>query len=229
MTLKKWKEKRKQKQQAKRTQDLIPIKTLYHQAILTKNQNLIAGIRVGTMNLELMGEEEKIELLEDFGAIVSSIPCKFQIEVLAEPVDLSDYVEDQKQKIEEESNANRQLLRRGYVSYLETSSQVQNTLKKAHYLLLSAEVREDEGSIRDGLETLLERTEMIRENLTDLSEDGLECHILNANEIVQMLQVHFNNYQARINRFKEVSPPYITISDAKEKQRTRGENRECSN
>ncbi|MEB8732800.1 hypothetical protein P4G91_17150, partial [Bacillus cereus] len=73
--------------------------------------------------------------MEEFGAIVSGIPCEFQIEVLAEPVDLSDYVEDQKQKIEEESNAMRQLLRSGYVSYLENSSHAQNTLKKAHYLL----------------------------------------------------------------------------------------------
>lgn len=136
MGFQKWQEKRKQRQQAKRTQDLIPIQTLYHQAILTKKQTLIVGIRVGTMNLELMGEEDKLELMEEFGAIVSGIPCEFQIEVLAEPVDLSDYVEDQKQKIEEESNAMRQLLRSGYVSYLENSSHAQNTLKKAHYLLL---------------------------------------------------------------------------------------------
>ncbi|MGG0321148.1 hypothetical protein ABEY48_16405 [Bacillus mycoides] len=222
MGFQKWQENRKQKQQAKRTQDLIPIQTLYHQAILTKKQTLIVGIRVGTMNLELMGEEDKLELMEEFGAIVSGIPCEFQIEVLAEPVDLSDYVEDQKQKIEEESNAMRQLLRSGYVSYLENSSHAQNTLKKAHYLLLREKVEGSEESVQNGLETLLERAEMLRENLTELSEDGLECHILNAHEIVQILQVHFNNYQARINRFKEVSSPYITVKHAKSRQNIKG-------
>lgn len=223
MNLKKWNEQRKQRQQIKRTQDLIPIQTLYHQAILTKNQTLVVGIRVGTMNLELMGEDDKLELMEEFGGIVSGIPCEFQIEVLAEPVDLSDYVEDQKQKIEEESNTMRQLLRRGYVSYLEKSSHVQNTLKKAHYLLLKEKVRGEEESIQNGLETLLERAEQLRENLTELSEDGLECHILNAQEMVQILQVHFNNYQARMNRFKEVSPPYITVGHGKRRNNRREE------
>ncbi|MEB8748160.1 hypothetical protein P4G85_07270, partial [Bacillus cereus] len=68
MGFQKWQEKRKQRQQAKRTQDLIPIQTFYHQAILTKKQTLIVGIRVGTMNLELMGEEDKLEVMEEFGA-----------------------------------------------------------------------------------------------------------------------------------------------------------------
>ncbi|MDA2638691.1 hypothetical protein [Bacillus sp. FSL R12-0069] len=224
MRIKKWKDKRQKQQQAKRTQELIPIQTLYHQAILTKNQTLVVGIRVGTMNLELMGEDEKLELMEEFGAVVSGIPCEFQIEVLAEPVDLSDYVEDQKRKIEDEPNAMRQLLRRGYVSYLEQSSHVQNTLKKAHYVLLKEKVSGEEESVQIGLETLLERAEQVREHLTELSEDGLECHILNAYEIVQILQVHFNHYQARINRFKEVSPPYIKARhDTKRQNRREGE------
>lgn len=209
------KENRKQKQHVKRTQELIPVQKLFHQAILTKQNILIGGLKVDSLNIELMGHDERMDVRDEFSASISSMFQKMQISVLAEPVDLSDIIEFQKKKVAQESIATRQLLRRGYIRYLEEASQEQNTLKKERYIFLAEKVNDinNEKHVYDQLEILMEKLDTLRAGLYSLSEDGFEANVMNANDIIQVYQVHFNNYQARINRFKSVAPVFITTND----------------
>ncbi|WP_253265965.1 hypothetical protein [Bacillus sp. BS98] len=215
LVFKKMKEKRKQIQQFKRTQELIPVQKLFHQAILTKQNILVGGLQVDSLNIELMGHDERIDVRDEFSASISSMLQNIQISVLAEPVDLSDIIEFQKKKVAQESVATRQLLRSGYIRYLEESSQQQNTLKKERYIFLAEKVNDinNEKHIYDQLDILMEKLDTLKAGLYSLSEDGFEANILNANDIIQVYQVHFNNYQARINRFKSVAPILVTTND----------------
>ncbi|MBC1920467.1 hypothetical protein HCJ46_17080 [Listeria booriae] len=192
------------------TQDLADLSEIYPNSMLIDNA-LIAGLKCSTINTTMMKPSQRNDLRINFGIALAGAGLH-QIKIEAEPVDLSEKIEEEYRILESTENIHKSDLRRSYIDYLEKSSEDNSTLEKQRYLLLREEIRNDK-EINEKMDILLERVREVQEDFRHLTEDGYDTQLLSGQQLVQLLQIDLNNNQAKLNRFVSKSPDFILYDE----------------
>lgn len=197
--------------QQKAAQDLVPIKAIDSGMVLTPDNRLVQILKIGAVNTQLMSSNELYMLLENYEAFLKSLSFSFQLEVVAEPVDLKKYVRSQEEMFDNTKDFNRRNLLKSYIEYakgMETSRQI---IRRQRYIIFDEKIR---GSATKDYETAMYDLEEKRDQvISGLKDLDLPCEALSNTEIVRFFHIFFN-YEGALNQ--HINPDVLQpITDAK--------------
>ncbi|EAC2922385.1 hypothetical protein [Listeria seeligeri] len=195
------------------TQDLVGNIGILQNAIDdVERKTLIGGLHCPPINLSMMTKLELMDLRRNFSTAISNAGDAIQIKIIAEPVDLSDMIENEYNAMNQISDVVKQDLKRSYIQFLEERAVDQSTLQKERYFLLKENYRSDQDKV-EKIEILKERLNQLIDDLMDITEDTYISTLLSGQKLVQILQIDLNYYEAKMNRFISQSPEFIVSGE----------------
>lgn len=193
------------------TQEFIRFDYMQKRSVVTTNKLIIGGLFCPDVNTKLMADKQRDTFAERLGRALTRAK-KIQAKRENMPVDISDVIKEEEQKLEQLKDPVRKSLKSSYIDLLKKGAEESVlTEKKAYYLI--AESFYNEKEVEEKTIILEERLFEFYQNMTEILDEGYSPKILSGTELVQLLEVNINSYSAKVNRFVKESPEYILTDE----------------
>lgn len=171
------------------TQKWIPVLDLIDGIIVTKDNRLLAVVRVEPAPFALLSEAEQERRIAGLRAAYQSLE-EFQILSVGRPVDLDNYLMSLNERQREISGLKRRMLRE-YTEWVTRIARAGEALERRYYIVLSRpQSKTAELELRKSAEALV----------ADLRQADLQAHVCDSAEVLDLLFVFFQPRQAAIER-----------------------------
>lgn len=188
--------KKKTEQEMKSSQNLIPLKAIDSELILTPDNYLIQGIKVSALNLDLMSRLERKNLFQKYEGFLKSMYFDFQQETVSQPVDLKQYLASNTKQLEGTDNPYRRELLDDYIEYIRDKGTSRSVMQRQRYILFSEKIRGiSKKHYDDAVHDLEKKRDHIVLGVKDLD---LEVDPLTNVDILRYFHVLFN-YEDALN------------------------------
>lgn len=178
-------------------QDLIPLKDIQDGILITPDNKMVQCIKVSAINLELTSNAECNEIFETFEGFLKTLTYHVVFTNVSMPVDLTTYINDEKQILNETKNPFKQMLLESYIDYSEEIEINQDIMQRQRYVIFAEKMKEDTPEER--YETTLEIEEKKQEIVDSLSELELTAEGVTDIELIRYLHTMFD-YSTAQNR-----------------------------
>ena len=199
----------KQDQQSKEmsVQDLIPLKDIQDGILITPNNKMVQCIKVSAINLELTSNAECNEIFETFEGFLKTLTYHVLFTNVSMPVDLTTYIAEEKQILNETKNPFKRMLLESYIDYSEGIETNQDIMQRQRYVIFAEKMKEDTPEER--YETALEIEEKKQEIIDSLSELELEAEGVTDIELIRYLHTMFDYSTAQKRPIESSFVPQI--------------------
>lgn len=191
-------QKAKTREEKKRqtAQNAIPIKAIHGGLLVTQNNNLIKILKINSRNLELMSNIEMNSLFETYEDFLSGLEFPIQETSVAQPVDLSKYINTQKEILSNTKSEMKRQMLESYIEHAENYTKSQKMIQRQRYIIYSAPIKGgNEESYLDAVRDLEEKTLYIKSSLHELE---LTVEETTNREIVKYFHTFFDYHSAQL-------------------------------
>lgn len=134
--------------------DFIPFKDVWNNYVYLDNNRLVGGIKIGSINLHLLfDEEQKVKVLE-LKKVLNSIDYPVKIFSIDKPVELSDNIRALNQKIRKEDNKTKVKILEDDLEYVKRLNETKKVVNREFYLIVEESI-DNEHILKDRLNNLL--------------------------------------------------------------------------
>lgn len=177
-------------------QDLLSVKALEQGYLLTKDNRLVAILKIGTINKELLSEKENELLDEEYEALLQSFYFEYQELIVSQPLDNSAMIERERMKLERTKDFQRKKMINSYIDFLIEKGKSSKNMQRFRYFIFSEKLESfDRVGLEEAVEVVNDRKDEIISGFKDLK---LPAQPLTGLEAVRLLQI-FYDYEAAQN------------------------------
>lgn len=182
--------KKKALKELEAVQDLIPIKAIDKGRIITKDNRVVQILKASSMNLLLMSWHEQKQVFRKFELMLKTMTFPSQIEVVAQPLNLHKYREDQTGILKNTVNPFRQKLLEAQIDYIKSKETSRSVMQRKRYIIFDSEIKTlDEKGYERACAKLQEKEVIVKRGLKSL---GLSSSRLIEAEINQLFHILFD-------------------------------------
>jgi type IV secretory pathway VirB4 component len=214
---KKEKMSREQKQAQKESlsaQSLIPIKSLDSGVFITTDDVMVQILKVSSVNLELMSDDEVNEILDNYASFLQSVTDGFMTMNVPQPMDLKEYIKSQQAVLEKDTNRFRRMLMDDYIKYAKNIETSEEIIKRHRYIVISQQLKKlDERGYRETIQSIEDQA---NDFITGLKEVSLKVEVITDLETVRLFHTFFDFQSARYLPIKGVDVPQIILGGRKD-------------
>ena len=116
--------------------EFIPFKEVWNNCVFLENGNIVGGIKIGSINLSLLFDEEQKLKVSQLKKVLNSIDYPIKIFSIDKPVDLSDNSNTLGSKIKSERNKYKEKLLKEDYEYINFLSKQNSVVNRDFYLIL---------------------------------------------------------------------------------------------
>lgn len=214
--LSQWKQKQHQSKQERQqqkeqlsAQSLIPLKFLDNDVFITDDYQAVKILKVSSLNLELMSNFEMNEVLEGYETFLRTLNFSVQTTIVSQPIDLNQYVQQQRKLLERTTNPYKRELLEGYVEYLRSIELSQSMIQRQRYIVFSEQISSvTKEAYNDAIYSLENKHKHIKSGLEEI---GLEVKELIDMEIIRYFQTLYNYSASQYRPIQETIIPLFTM------------------
>jgi len=160
----------RRKIQKESTQSRIPIKKIAHETYETKDNALVAVLKVDTINLSLENDENETRILDNYEKrMLVNLDFDIQQQIVAEKIDLREHRNQQINELEAIEDPIQRRLKESYIDYVKEKENNNNLVKKQRYVVIREEfspnVQGSKQKAREELKHKVERVQNLLENI----------------------------------------------------------------
>ncbi len=203
----------KNKKISKTVLDIIPFNEVWNNYVFLDNNKIIGGIKIDSINLSLLFDEEQQVKVSQLKKVFNSIDYKFKIFCIDKPINLENNLNIIASKIKQENNKNKVKLLEEDFDFISNINNKKSVVNREFYLI----IEEDSES-----ETLL--NQKINDLIQEFSSIGIHTEKILSEEWRELLYVMLNPVSSldifkkdatTINRsFKErIAPKGLKINE----------------
>lgn len=192
------------------TQDFIDVEDILEHAIELKNGYLIGGIICPPINTQMMDAEER-NIVKNELAITIANQYQQQHSTKSIPVDFSQIIERENEKLESENNQHKRMLQSGYVNMLEDKAMAATNTEKEYYYVICEQINRSD--VEGSYHFLMDKIETLRDDISNILEDGYDTEMMTGDKLFQCFEVDVNIYKAKTNRFITNIPSFVDIDE----------------
>lgn len=161
--------------------DFIPFKDVWNNVVFLDDKTIIGGIRINSINLSLLFNEEQQIKVNQLKKVLNSIDYKIKIICMDKPIDLENNLNILGSKIKQETNKNKiKLLEEDY-NYINNLNTEKSVVNREFYLILEESV-ENENLLNQKINDLIQ----------EFSSIGLYSEKLNSEDWREILYCSLN-------------------------------------
>lgn len=161
--------------------DFIPFKEVWNNYVYLDNGKIVGGIKVGSLNLDLLFYEEQRLKVERLKKVLNQIDYPIKILSYDEPINLDDNLNILETKMKQETNKYKERLLREEHKYIEFLNTNKWAVNREFYLIVE-EDSESEALLKQKLNDLIQ----------DLNSMGLSSSFITSEEWRDILFVSLN-------------------------------------
>ncbi len=145
----------------------LGIKNVFSGCYETTDNRLVKVIEVSSINLSLMNKNEKQSIYESYRAFITelSIINKFQVEQIAQPINLTQYLINIDRQTEGETNIAKRMLARSYKRFGENIQKSREMVSRKRYFIIDHPISSDREKSIDELD---KKTRIIESKLENM-------------------------------------------------------------
>lgn len=200
----------------------LGIKNIFSGCYETTDNRFVKVLEVSSVNLSLMNNKEKESVYEGYRTFLNELQLKtVQIEQIAQPVNLSQYLLYVKRTTENEKGYAKRMLARSYLQYIENVQKSRNMVARKRYIIISQPIKGDREKALAEIERNANIVKLKIENML-MGHAKLNVTILHNDELLKLLYtcLDYENAQAqgeyivtRANKKMDIS---LGVNSAKE-------------
>lgn len=194
-------------------QDLIPIKAIENDLLITLDNKVVMHLKVSPVNLELISNFALEQLFGKFEQVLTGLNYHFQTLNISMPVDLSRYIQEQREILNKTTNKFKRKLLEGYIKYAEDIEKRENIMQRQRIIAFYEVMKEDTPEER--YKALLELEEKRNELMSGISELELEVKQATEKEIIHEFHTIFDYKTAQNRPIDNSNIPQIIIRGEK--------------
>ena len=126
----------------KSIQDLIPIKDIYKNMLVTPWNSMVLGMNVSAHNLDLMSSFEVDDKLDEFESHLKSLNYVFQTKHVSMPIDMSLDITQHENKLAATTDEYKRSTLSGYIEYEKSLERDQTIIQRQRFFLVSYQMKE---------------------------------------------------------------------------------------
>lgn len=160
----------RRKIQKESTQSKIPIKKIAHETYETKDNALVAVLKIDTINLSLENDENETRILDNYeNRMLVNLDFDIQQQIVAEKIDLREHRNQQINELETIQDPIERRLKASYIDYVKEKENNNNLVKKQRYVVIREEFDPNEkGSRQKAKEELKHKVERVQSLLENI-------------------------------------------------------------
>lgn len=200
----------------------LGVKNIFSGCYETTDNRFVKILEVSSINLSLMNDKEKESIYEGYRTFLNELQMKsIQIEQIAQPVNLSQYLLFVDRKTESEKGYAKRMLTRSYKSYIENIQKSRNMVARKRYLILSQPIKMDREKALGEIERLASIVQLKIENML-MGSAKLTAKILQNDDLIKLLYtcLDYDNAQAQgnyiVSRANKKTDITLGVNSAKE-------------
>lgn len=188
--------KTKEQKQKQTAQNSIPIKAIDGGFLITRNNKIVKILKINSRNLELMSNVEMNNLFESYDDFLTGLEFPIQETSVSQPVDLSKYIDIQREILSKTTNEMKRKMLKGYIEHAENFTKSQKMIQRQRYIAYSVPIKDGtEESYLEAVRDLEERTLYIKAGLHELE---LTAEETTNKEIVKYFHTFFDYHSAQL-------------------------------
>lgn len=177
----------------------LGIKDVFSGAYETTDNRFVKVLEVSSLNLSLMNGRERKNIFEGYRTFINELQItnEIQISVIAQPINLSQYLLHVDRQTEHESNVAKRMLTKSYKRQIEDIQKSRNMVARKRYVILSQPITADrEKSIQE----LERKAIIIKSQLENMLQGYSRLYVkeLNNDELLKLMYtcLDYDNAQA---------------------------------
>lgn len=181
---------------ASSVQGWIPIQDIDHYHMVRKDKWYVTGIMVYPTNIDLLSLRERNSIIRNLQQVINGLPTHFQFFCVGRPVDLDGYIAHLEQLKANTTDPIRKKI-------------LQSQIKEAAQTAISGEALETLFYILFASQNKSELLEQVKQILVKMKNKGLNGHICDHKELMDMNFIFTHPVQAAYERMPEFTKDYI--------------------
>lgn len=196
------------------TRKKIGIKNTYSGCYETTDGSLVKVMEVSSINLSLMNKSEQNYIYSGMRTFINELSTKsIQIEKIAQPVNLSQYLLYIDRQTENEKNNVKNMLKESYKAYVGNIQKARNMVQRKNYIIIRVPIS---GKKEKALQEI-ERTQMIMQSKIENMLSGsnrLQVTPLQNEDLIKLLYtcIDYDNAQAQGDHVVGRGSNYMNVS-----------------
>ena len=161
--------------------NFIPFKDVWNNFIFLDNNHIVGGLKIGSINLSLLFDEEQKLKVSQLKKVLNSIDYPIKIFSIDKPIDLENNLNTLGAKIKAEKNKNKQKLLEEDYDYIKFLNNQRSVDKQEFYLIIE-ETNDNEKLLKQKLNDLIQ----------EFTSIGLSADMVTSEEWRELLYVILN-------------------------------------
>lgn len=189
------------------TQELIKVRGIKKGFYVTQDWRVVAVLKCGTVNRELLSRGEKKLLDEEYTSLLKTFYFKYQELFVSEPKDMNEVIEKEKTSLRQLKDFNQRKLKNSYIKFLSDLGSSGQALDRTRYFIFDEKIeRMTIKGFEDACEVLRERGEDV---LNSFSGAKLKVEFITDLEAGKLLQILYDYESAQQFPIDSVEVPKI--------------------
>lgn len=194
-------------------QDLIPIKAIENDLLITDDNKVIMHLKVSPINLELISYFGLEQLFKKFEEILVGMNYNFQTLNISMPVDLNSYIQEERGILNKTINNFKRNLLEGYIKYAEDIEKRENIMQRQRIVAFYEQMKEDTPEER--YKAQLDLEEKRNELIDGITELELDVKQATEKDIIHEFHTIFDYQTAQNRPIDNSNIPQIIIGGKK--------------
>jgi hypothetical protein len=170
------------------TRKKLGIKNVFSGCYETTDNRFVKVIEVSSINLSLMNKKEKNSIFESYRMFLSEMQLvkKLQIDIIAQPINLSKYLYYVDRQTEQENNYAKRMLTRSYKKFVEKIQKSRNMVARKRYIIIDQPISSDR---EKSLQELERKATIIQSKIENMlvGHAKLSAKILQNDELLKLM------------------------------------------
>ena len=158
-------------------QDFVNVKDIHDQLLYTRDNQIIAYLKINPISIELFSDDEKKQICSVLTAELSSIQKPFKFLAVSRPVDISPLVNEYTNLLSQTSNQKQKELLRNEIMVMSNYAMSGEVIERQFYIMLWS--RYEQVAEREFLKGC-------QEIVSKFESANISCHIIDEKEIVRL-------------------------------------------
>ena len=206
---KKSQEKSNNENQDKSLQELLKVKSIENGFYLTEDNRLVAVLKIGTINKDLLSNAEDQELTEEYTAFLKSLYFPYQELMVSQPLDMNEVIQREKIKLKETKDFHRRKMINSYIDFLERLEKSSSIMKRQRYFIFDEKIEKlSLQGLEDSSDILHDRAEEVMLGFKDIK---LKTELITGLEGARLLQIFYDFESAQNAPIQSIDVPEIIV------------------
>lgn len=171
----------KTKKIPKNVLDIVPFQDVWNNYVYLDNNRIVGGVKVGSINLSLLFDEEQQIKVSQLKKVLNSIDYPIKIFCIDHPINLDDNLNILGSKIKSEENKNKVKLLEEDYEYIKFLNNQRSVANRVFYLILD-EDKENENLLKQKLNDIIQ----------EFSSIGLQSDVITSEDWRELLYISLN-------------------------------------